>query len=67
MYRKNLEFGPKLEALMDERDRLLGAFSLERDASQPDAGKLEDMLRRVMQLENQIKQNWGDGPERTTN
>ena len=52
---------------MDERDRLLVAISRERDASHPDAGKLEDMLRRVMQLENQIKQNWGDGPERTTN
>ena len=67
MYRKNIEFWPRLEALMDERDRLLVAISLERDASQPDAGKLEDMLTRVMQLENQIKQNWGDDPERTTN
>ena len=67
MVRTSPELGPKLEALMDERDHLLVAISLERDACPPDTGKLQDMLRRVVQLESEIKRNWGDGPERTTN
>ena len=64
MYRKNPEFGPRLEALMDERDHLLVAISLERDASPSDADKLEAMHRRVAQLESEIMRNWGErGPE----
>jgi hypothetical protein len=67
VYRKNPELGPRLEALMNERDHLLVAISAERDASPSDPQKLAAMHKRVAQLENEIKRDWGDGAERTDN
>lgn len=60
MNRQPPRFGPKLEALMDERDHLLVTVSLERDRSSSDPDKLEALHRKVIQLENQIKRDWGE-------
>lgn len=61
MYRKERSFGPRLEALMDERDHLLIQISMERDSQRPSPDKIEMLCKKVAQIEDQIRRDWSDG------
>ena len=66
MPRKPWSAGSRLEALMGERDDLLVAISLERDAPSPNTHRIAAIRKRLFQLENEIEQNAGDGSEQSS-
>ena len=51
--------GPRLEALLDERDHLRVKISLAEEDRQFDAVKLTEMRRRLLHVDHQIIEHWG--------
>ena len=51
---KPTSLGPRLEALMDERDHLHIQISLAAEAQKPDADQLDSMQKRLLQIEDEI-------------
>ena len=60
MHRRTTPAGPRLEALMDERDHLLIQISMEGDNPSRSIDRIEALRKKLIQLEDQIKRDWGD-------
>jgi hypothetical protein len=59
MDRKPTPFGPRLEALLDERDHLQIQISLAADGQGANSDELDAMHKRLFQVEDEIARNWG--------
>lgn len=60
MVRKPTSIDPRLASLLDERDHLRIQISLLDDAMDPDPGTLLALRQKLVSLERQILQHWGD-------
>ena len=59
MYRKPTQLGPKLEALLDERDHLQIQISLVCESQRPRPDELDALHKRLSQVEDEIARYWG--------
>ena len=57
MARKPRNAGPRLEALLDERDHLRIKISM---AEENGKAQLTELRRQLLYLEQEIEQQWGD-------
>ena len=59
MHRKQKPHGPRLEALLDERDHLRVKISMANDSAHGDSAEVELLLKRLHELDKEIAVRWG--------
>jgi hypothetical protein len=58
MMARTIGVGPRLEALLDERDHLRIKINLAADKADLDGEELVEMRRRLVNLDRQILKHW---------